>query len=191
MLSHTDLKKGIQIIINGQPVEVLEASLMFKGRGSSVMQTKLKNLVTGNVVAHTFRPSDTIEEADLKRIKLVFVYSHRGKFVFTKQKDGHTNQSERIELAQEQVGDRTQFLKQNQEIDGLVFKDKIISIILPIKVCLKVIEAPPGIKAGRAEAGTKQITLETGAKINTPLFLKQGDIVEVNTETGQYVRRVE
>jgi len=94
-------------------------------------------------------------------------------------------------LNQEQIGSQAQFLKPGQIVKTLIYKEKTINISLPIKVHLKVIEAPPGIRAGRAEAGTKQVTLETGAKINVPLFIKEGDIIEVNTQTGEYVRRIE
>lgn len=187
MLSHTDLKKGTQFILQGQPCEVLESSLNFRGRGSSVMQTKIKNLISGNITPQTFRQADTFEEAEITKIALEFVYANRGKFVFAKA----SNKSKRIELSEAQIGEGTKFLKANQEVVGLNFQGRIINVVLPVKVELKVTEAPPGIKAGRAEAGTKQVTLESGAKINAPLFIKQGDIVEVNTDTVEYVRRVE
>jgi len=94
-------------------------------------------------------------------------------------------------LAEAQIGEAGKFLKPNQIITGIKFQDKIVNVVLPIKVQLKVIEAPPGVKGERAQAGTKPVTMETGAKINVPLFVEQGDVIEVNTETGQYVRRVE
>ena len=94
-------------------------------------------------------------------------------------------------LTQEQIGESSQFLKPNETVGGLFFDEKIINILMPIKVKLKVIEAPPGIRMGRAEAGTKQATLETGAKINVPLFIEQGDVIEINTEKSEYVRRLE
>jgi elongation factor P len=94
-------------------------------------------------------------------------------------------------LAGEQIGPQVQFLKANQIVEALIFQNKIINISLPIKVQLKVIEAPPGIRGDRSQAGTKQITLETGAKINAPLFIEEGEVIEVNTETGEYVRRAD
>jgi len=184
MFSHNDLRKGTQIIFQGQPWEVLEYNLNFQGRGSSKMQAKIKNLITGNVVSKTFHPSDSFREAELKKVNLKFIYSHKGKYVF--QKD-----SRRTELQENILGVKAKFLKQNQELEGIVFENKIINVLIPIKMQLKVIESPPGIKAGRAEPGTKQVTLETGAVINVPLFIKEGDVVEVNTGTGEYVKRVE
>jgi len=186
MLAHNDLKKGILFIYNDQPYEVMEYSLSFKGRGHSVVQTKIKNLVTGNVISQNFKPSETFEEAELENIKLVFTYTHRDKYVFSNPED----KSNRIELTQEQVGDSVKFLKQNQEVTGLKFNDEIINIALPIKIQLKVTQAPPAVKGDRAESGYKQITLETGAIINAPLFVKEGDLVEVNTSTMEYVRRI-
>lgn len=187
MLSYGELKKGLKIILNKQPFEILQASPSFKGRGHSVLQVKLKNLITGTVISKTFHPSDTFKEADLEKIKLKFIYSRQGKYIFS-EKD---NPGKRLNLTEEQIGFGAQFLKSEQIVEGLSFEKEIINISLPIKVQLKVQEAPPGVRAGRSEAGTKQITLETGAKINVPLFIKEGDIIEINSETGEYVRRVE
>ncbi len=187
MLSYSDLKKGVKIILNKEPFEILESTPSFKGRGHSVLQVKLMNLISGNVVSKTFHPSDTFEEADLEKISLKFIYAHQEKYVFSEAE----NPAKRIELKEEQIGSGAQFLKPGETVAGAIFRDKVIGVSLPIKVFLKVKEAPPGIKAGRAEAGTKQVILETGAKINVPLFIKEGDIIEVNTQKGEYVRRVE
>jgi len=186
MLSHNDLKKGVLFIYNNLPYEVMEYSLSFKGRGHSVVQTKIKNLITGAVTSQNFKPSETFEEAELTRVKLAFVYSNRDKYIF----ENPENKSQRIELTNEQVGTGVNFLKQGQEVDGLKFNDKIINISLPIKITLEVTQSPPAVKGDRAESGYKQVTLETDAKINVPPFINEGDIVEVNTETMEYVRRV-
>ena len=150
------------------------------------MQVKIKNLKTGAMLSKTFHPGEEFDETELKKIGLTFIYTSGGKHVFCEKK----NKTKRIELNEEQVGAGAKFLKPEQEVEGLVFENEIIGITLPIKVELKVIEAPPGVRAGRAEAGAKQVVLETGAKINAPLFIEQGDMVEVNTGTGQYVRRL-
>lgn len=186
MINYSELRKGIKIILDNQPYEIIEFAPMFKARGSSVARTKLKNLITGNVVAKTFHPSDTFEEAELEKIELQFLYSHRDKFIFSEK----NNPSKRLELTREQLEQQAGFLKQNQIVQGTIFNKEIINISLPIKISLKVIEAPPGLQGNRAEAGTKTITLETGAKINTPLFINEGDVIEINTETGEYVRRI-
>jgi len=187
MLSHTDLKKGKIFILNGQPHLVLESSFVFKGRGSSIVQGKIKNLVTGNILSRTFHPGEEFEEAEIQKIKLLFLYSHRGQFWFQKEEDP----SIRFSLPENILGENTKFLKPKTSLEGLFFEDKIINISLPIKMVFKVIEAPPGVKGDRAQAGTKTVTIETGAKINAPLFIEEGDWIEVNTETGQYTKRVE
>jgi elongation factor P len=186
MLSHTDLKKGIMFIMEGQPFEVLDFSLNFQGRGSSTVQIKAKNLITGAVLSKTFHTGEEFEEAEIAKKDLRFLYSHQDQFFFCETE----GPSKRFFLNNEQVGLGAKFLKANQIVKGLVFKDKFINIELPIKVQLKVIEAPPGVKAGRAESGTKQIVLETGAKVQSPLFVEEGDIIEVNTETEEYVKRI-
>jgi len=187
MLSHNDLKKGIDFILNNQPYEVLESSLVFKGRGSSVVQTKIKNLITGSVFSKTFHAGEEFEEAEIEKIKVKFIYYNKDKFFFCHEKDP----SKRFDLNKEAIGHSAVFLKPNQIVEGLEFKGKIINVSLPIKVQLKVIEAPPGIKGDRAQGGTKAVKLETGAEVNVPLFVETNNIIEVNTEKGEYVRRVE
>ena len=186
MIDYSDLKKGTRINLNNQPHEITEAFPVFKGRGHSVLQVKLKNLITGNVLSETFHPSDSFEEAEIEKISAKFIYNHREKYVFSEE----GNPAKRFELSSDQIGSSAQFLKPNQKVEGIVFEGKVINIMLPIKINLKVTEAPPGIKGDRAQGGTKTITTETGVKVNVPLFIKEGDIVEINTETGEYVRRV-
>ena len=186
MLNHTDLKKGVEFLHNGYPWVVLDSSIMFKGRGSSCMQVKMKNLITGNVLNQNFKPSDNFKEPDIENKDLLFVYANKGKFIFCNPK----NKAERVELTEEQIGNGIKFLKPNTEVQGVLFQGKFVNIVLPIKVNLRVVEAPPSFRAGRAEAGTKQVVLETGATINAPIFINEGDTLEINTETEQYVKRV-
>jgi len=186
-IPYSELKKGVQIILNNQPHEIIEASSMFKARGHSVLQTKLKNLITGEVISKTFHPSDNLEKTEITKITAKFIYVHRNKFIFSKE----DNPSERFELNKEQIGSVIKFLRPDQVVVGIIFKNKIINISLPIKIQLKVKEAPPGIKGDRAQGGNKTVVLETGTEINVPLFIKEGDVVEINTEKGEYVRRIE
>lgn len=186
MLSHSDLKKGIKIILDGKPYEILKISFLKKARREVIVQTKIKDLITGSVFSRNFHQGETFEIAEIGRIKAKFLYSHRGKFFFCEQE----NPSRRFDLTEKQIGQSSQFLKQNQIVEALKFGEKIINISLPIKIQLKVIAAPPAVRGERAQPGTKQVILETGTKINVPLFIKEGDIVEINTETGEYVRRI-
>ena len=186
MLTYFDLRKGVKFILEGQPYEVLEFQPMRKALDVTVAQTKIRNFITGKVFEKNFHLGEKFEEAQIEKCEIKFIYSHRGKFYFEEVE----NKSPRFELSEEQIGLGAKFLKQNQPLTGIKFQGKIINVVLPIKVELKVKEAPPGLKGGRAEAGTKTITLETGTKINAPLFIEQGDTIEVNTEKGEYVRRV-
>lgn len=186
MLSHNELKKGTKFIFNGQPYEVLDSSFVFKGRGSSFSQTKIRNLISGSVITKTFHAGDELEEADVEKVKAKFLYCHRNKYFFCNQK----NPSFRFDLDREIIGENAVFLKPDENIEAIMFKGRIINISLPVKVQLKVVEAPPGVKGDRAQAGTKTVVLETGAELSVPLFIKAGNVVEINTEKGEYVRRV-
>ncbi len=186
MADFNELKTGKVITIQSQPYEIIEASLLFKGRGHSILQAKLKNLITGNSISKTFHPSDSFEEAEIEKTKAKFLYLRKDQFWFCEE----GNPKNRFFIQKEIIGESSNFLKQNTIVEGIVFNKEIINILLPIKVKLKVIESPPGIKGDRAQGGTKMITLETGAKLNTPLFIEQGDIIEVNTEKGEYTRRI-
>ena len=186
MLSHTDLKKGTLFIYNGQPFVVLDFSLNFQGRGGSTVQVKMKSLVNGNALSKVFHPSDNFEEAEVDKIQLKFIYSAKGEYIFCQPE----KPSQRIILTDEQAAGG-QFLKPEQMVTGLCFDEKIISVELPIKTQLKVIEAAAYLRGGRATEGTKEVILETGAKTQAPCFIKEGDIIEINTQTGEYARRVE
>jgi len=187
MLTHADLKKGIKIILDKEPYEVLEAKFLKKAQRRPVVQTKIKNLITGSVFDKNFHQGDVFKEAEIIKIRVKYLYNHRENYSFCNESD----QSKRFNLTQEQIGSKAKFLKQNQVIEAFLFNDKVINISLPIKVELKVIEAPPGIKGDRAQGGTKTVTLETKAQISAPLFIKEGDMLEINTETEEYVRRIE
>lgn len=186
MINHTELHKGTRIIIDNEPYEVLFSMPMKKAQRRVVIQAKIKNLLNGKFFDRNFHQGDVFEEAELLKSEAKFVYSSRGKYVFCEKDD----QSKRFELTQEQMGDASKFLKLNQIVETIIFNDKIINISLPIKIELKIKDAPPGIKGDRAQGGTKAVILESGAEVNVPLFIETGDTIEINTETGEYVRRV-
>lgn len=187
MLTHNDLKKGVRILIEGEPYEVLDSNLMKKAQRRVAIQTKLKNLLNGNVLDRNFHQGDVFEEAELSKFSAKFLYAHRGRYFFCEEE----NPSKRFDLGEELLGPQVNFLKPNEIVEAIVFNEKVVSLMIPIKIQLKVIEAPPGIKGDSAQGGTKIVTLETGVKISVPLFVEEGDMVEVNTETGQYSRRME
>jgi elongation factor P len=187
MLSYSELRPGVFFILDGQPYEVLEFSFLRMQQRKPVAQTKIKNLISGKIISRNFQPNETFEEAAINYKDVKFLYSHRDKFVFCET----NNPSQRFELNEQQIGDLTKFLKPNGQVEVIEFEGKIINIALPVKMDFKVIEAPPGIKGDTAQGGTKAVKIETGATINVPLFIDEGDIIRVNTQTGLYTERVE
>ncbi|MCX7589356.1 MAG: elongation factor P [Patescibacteria group bacterium] len=186
-LDYTELKKGLIIVLNGEPYEILESGFLRMQQRKAVMQTKLKSLISGKVIDRNFQPSDEIEEAEINRIDAIFIYQNKGEYWFYKK----DNPKERFALKEDILGNAALFLKPNIEIQALSFNDKIIQIKLPVKMEFEVVEAPPAIRGNTAQGGSKQVVIETGAKISVPLFVETGDIIRVNTETGEYVERVD
>lgn len=186
MLGVNELKKGVVILYEDQPYEIQETHHLKMQQRRPVVQTRMRNLLNNVSIERNFKQSDVFEEADIEKKTVVFLYNHRNDFVFH-EKD---KPQERFTLHEPIVGDKKQWLKPNTPVQALVFDGKIVSITIPIKMELKVKEAPPGLKGDTAQGGTKAVTLETGAVIQAPLFIEEGDTVSVNTELGTYVERV-
>ncbi len=186
MLSFSELGRNSRIVIEKEPYEIIESSHMVKGRGKSVLQVKLKNMKTGNLISRTIRPSESFKEADISKMNIKFLYRNKGKYFFCEE----SSPKNRFSLDEDKLVLGLKFLKEGESVEGILFEDDIINIVPPIKVLIKVVDAPPGLKGDRAQAGTKVVKLESGAEIDVPLFIKEGDIIEVNSETGEYVRRV-
>ncbi|MGB9609062.1 MAG: elongation factor P, partial [Minisyncoccia bacterium] len=185
-LDYTELKKGLIIVLNNEPYEIIDSGFLRMQQRKAVMQTKLKSLISGKVIDRNFQASDEIEEAEIEKTEAVFIYENKGEYWFHQK----NNPKERFSLKADVLGNAALFLKPNTEIQALIFKDKIIQVKLPVKMDFEVIEAPPAIRGNTAQGGSKQVTIETGAKISVPLFVETGDIIKVNTETGEYVERV-
>ncbi len=186
MLKQTELKKGKIIIVDDNPYEIIKHSHLVKGRGKAIVQAQLKNLSNGKMLQKTFHAGDDVEEAELEKIDVIFSHSHRGKFFFYKK----DNPSYRFSLAEEDLGEKINYLTEKTAVTTILFNEKIIGITIPIKMAFRVKEAPPGIKGDRAEGGTKFVIIETGKSISVPLFIKEGDLIEINTESGEYIRRM-
>jgi elongation factor P len=165
--------------MDGAPYEVLDAHVFRKQQRKPVNQTKLRNIITGKVTEAAFHVSDKVEEANLSLKPAKYIYANRGEFWFCDP----ANPSDRFQLMRDVIGQQGAFLKPNTIVDALVFDEKIISLSIPIKVELMVKDAPPAVRGNTAQGGTKQITLETGATVQAPLFVNEGDLVRINTET--------
>ena len=186
MLAISDLKLGTICQINNEPYEVIWAQHVQMGRGGAILRLRLKNLISGNVLEKTLKGADTLAEADLNRRQVNFLYSDSQNFHFMT-----TDSYEQIDLGAGIIGDKAHFLKEGVEINLLESNDRIISVQLPIKMDFKFTAAPPGVRGNSTQGKvTKVATIETGYQLNVPLFVKEGEIIRVNTETGEYVERV-
>ncbi len=184
MLGHTDLKKGVLIEVDGAPQQVIDSSHIAMGRGGAVMRTKLKNLLTGAMTEKSFRGSDKITEPDMERVSMQFLYGSGDEFVFM---NGTTFDQETLNA--EMVGDASKYLTEEATVQLLKFNGRVISLEMPNSVFLKVTEAGMGAKGDTANAALKPAIVETGAELMVPMFVKQGDIIKVDTRTGAYLER--
>lgn len=186
MLEYNEITVGKQIIFDNEPWEVVASHVFRKQQRKPVNATKLKNLITGRMTEYSFHVSEKAEEADIESKNIKFIYERNGEYWFHEESDP----SKRFSLSGEQVGFGAKFLKKDAVVKAMVFEEKIIGVKLPIKVELKVVEAPPSTKGNTAQGGNKVVKVETGASVNTPLFINEGDIIRINTETGEYAERV-
>ena len=185
MIDYNEITAGRFVVLDGQPYECLTSQISKKSRQKASNQAKLKNLITGKVVEKAFHQSDSVEEAEITKKTVAFIYENRGEFWFHDEGDPKS----RFALSADLIGAAGKFLKEKTNIDAVMFGEEIIGIKLPIKMELEVTEAADAVKGNTAQGATKQVTLETGATITVPLFVSRGDIVRVNTETGEYVER--
>ena len=186
VLSYSEIIQKKVIIFNDEPCLVLSCHIFRKQQRKPVNATKLKNLMTGKVTEYSFHQSEKIEEAEIDSRELKYLYNNRGDWWFIEPNDP----TKRFKFTEEQVGPQGRFLKQNSLITQLLFKEASMGFKFPIVAELKVTDAPPGVKGDTVTGGQKVVTLETGATISVPLFVNEGDILKINTETGEYRERV-
>jgi len=186
MLEYNEIAPRKFIILDGEPYEVLSSHVFRKQQRKPVNQTKLKGLMSGRVVEKSFHQAEKAEEADMGVREIMYLFNKRGQYWFCELND----KGNRYELPEQTLGEQVRFLKENTVVEALIFDEKVIGIHMPIKVELKVTEAPPNVKGNTATGGYKVVTLETEATIDVPMFINAGDVIRINTETGQYVERV-
>ncbi|MCB9809110.1 elongation factor P [Candidatus Nomurabacteria bacterium] len=193
MLNYNEVKQRSRIIVEDEPWEVVEAQVSRKQQNKPVNKTKLKNMISGRVIEYTFHVSDRVHEAEVEKRDMTYLYyqDKKGEYWFADA----DNPKNRFTLAKELIGDGIKYMTENSTVIALVFRqgdgEQIIGIEYPMKVELAVTEAPPNIKGDTATGGRKVVTVETGATVNAPLFINTGDVILVNTETGDYSERVE
>jgi elongation factor P len=184
MIGINDLKNGTVFEHEGQPWLVLEYLHSKMGRGGAVLKTKIRNIITGSTVQKTFQGSDKFEEVKLERKTAQYLYKDGNGYVFMDEVT-----FDQFTLPIDVVGEAAKYTKEGESVELHYYKDKPISLNIPIKVKLKVVEAEDADKGNTAGGATKPLTLETGTIIHGPLFIKKGDTIVVDTRTGTYVER--
>lgn len=186
ILSYNEIVQKTLIEYNNEPYEVLSSHVFRMQQRKPVNQTKLRNLVSGKVTEISFHQSETVPEADIAKMEAQYLYTNRGESWFAEE----GNPKNRFAFPEDAVSEKVKWLKQNSTVEVMLYKEKPITVSIPVKVDLRVTEAPPAIKGDTATGGNKLVTLETGAGVLTPLFINEGDIIKINTDTGEYVERV-
>ena len=186
VLAYNEILQKLVIEYENAPYEVLSSHIFRMQQRKPVNNTKLRNVITGRVIEISFHQNETAEEADNETMDARYLYTAKGEAWFAE--DG--NPKNRFSFDEAAIHEKLQWLIQNAPVEVLVYKEKPASIKIPIKLDLKVTEAPPAVRGDTATGGDKLVTVESGATVTTPLFINVGDVIKVNTDTGDYVERV-
>jgi len=186
MLEYSEIKERKYIVFEGEPWEVISSHVFRKQQRKPVNATKLRNLITGRITEVSFHVSEKVEEAEIGKKEVKYLYTNKGEYWFAEADD----LSKRFKLPEEMIGEAAKFLKPDILVDVMLFNEKIIGLKVPIKMELKVVEAHDTTRGNTAQGASKIVKLETGVEIQVPMFIKEGDIVRINTETGEYADRV-
>jgi elongation factor P len=185
MPSTTDIRKGLKIQIDGVPYHITEHQFVKPGKGQAFTRCKIKNLITGNVIERTWKSGEAVELADVETRKMGYSWDEGDTLVFM-----DTNTGDQIHVEKDKVGDDAKWLTEGLDVNVTLFNGNAIGIELPPSVVLQITHSEPGVKGDTASGATKPATLSTGATINVPLFIKEGEWVKVDTASGQYLERV-
>jgi elongation factor P len=186
LLTITELKPGRAVSLDGEPYIVVASQFGRKSQSKANMQCKLRNLRTGAVIARNFQGSEMVEPADIGYRRVQYLYKDDTGYTFM-----DSESYDQFPLSEDVLGDAGQYLLEGGEVDALMFEDKPIGIQLKPTVDLKVVETSPGVRGDTATGGNKPAKLASGLSVNVPLFINEGDVIKVNTETGAYMSRVE
>jgi elongation factor P len=185
MISSNDFRNGVTIELDGQVYTVVDFLHVKPGKGSAFVRSKLKNVKTGAVLERTFRAGEKVSRAHLERREMQYLYQTGEQYVFM-----DSSNYEQVTLDKNQVGDAVRFLAENLTVWLLMYEGQCLGLDLPTAVDLAISQTAPGVRGDTAAGGTKPATLETGAVIQVPLFIDEGEVVRVDTRTGLYVERV-
>ncbi|MCG3174923.1 MAG: Elongation factor P [Myxococcota bacterium] len=185
MYETSDFRKGLKIEINGQPYDIVEFQHVKPGKGNAFTRTRIKNLLTGNTLEMTFKSGEKVGKPDLANREMQYLYVQDGNYYFMDNEN-----YEQIFVPREVLGEAADFMQENILVQVLIYNGKPIAVELPVFVILKVVQTDPGFKGDTATNASKPATLETGAKINVPLFVNEGDVLKIDTRSWEYVERV-
>lgn len=184
MISTSDFRTGTTVTIDGDAWQVIDFQHVKPGKGAAFVRAKIRNLCTGSVIERTFNPADKMPKAHIVRREVEYLYENDGQYTFM---DLETY--EQSELTKETLGSALNFIKENNKIAIQIYDGKIIGLDLPVAVELTVVETDPGIRGDTATGGTKPATTDTGYVVKVPLFINVGDVLRVDTRTGEYLER--
>ena len=181
----TDIRKGLKIQIDGVPYAVVDHQFVKPGKGQSFTRCRIKNLTTGAVIERTWKSGESVELADVDTRKMTYSWDEGDSLVFM-----DTNTGDQLNVMKDKVGDEVRFVSEGLECEVTVYNGTPIGIEVPPSVVLQITESEPGIKGDTASGATKPAKLSTGAVVNVPLFIKEGEWVKVDTRSGDYLERV-
>ena len=184
MITSNDFRPGVTIEIDGQVWQVVEFQHVKPGKGAAFVRAKIKNLETGAVVERTWNAGEKVQDGHVDRRQLQYLYENEGMYCFM---DNETY--EQIELNKDTLGTAVNFLKEDMTVSVMMFKGKVIGIDLPASVTLKVVETEPGVRGDTATGATKPAIVETGAQVMVPLFVNEGEVIKIDTRSGEYLSR--
>lgn len=185
MISAGDFRNGITLDMDGNIYQIIEFQHVKPGKGAAFVRTKLKNIISGGVVEKTFRPTEKFPQARIDRVEMQYLYSDGDLYHFM-----NTETYDQIALNEEAIGDALKFVKENEMVKVCSYNGNVFAVEPPLFVELEVTETEPGFKGDTATGATKPATVETGAVVYVPLFVEQGDVLKIDTRTGEYLSRV-
>lgn len=183
--STSDMKPGVKVLFDGDPYSILENEYVKPGKGQAFNRLKIRNLKTGRVIEKTLRSADTAEAADIVEVEMQYLYTD-GEFWHFMDPTNY----EQLTADKIKVGDAAQWLKEQDTVKVLLWNGVPLQVTPPIFVTLKIVETDPGLRGDTVTGGNKPAKLETGAIVKVPLFLNEGEVVKVDTRTGEYLNRV-
>lgn len=183
--STTDFRKNLKISYNDEPWVILEAQHVKPGKGVAFVKTRMRNLITGRVLEKNFRSGDSVDDPEVSDREMQYLYTDGTQYTFMDNAN-----YEQVEIQAEALEEQVKYLTENLSVQILFWKGRPINIDLPNHIVMEVTNAPPGVKGDTATGATKPVTVETGAEINVPLYIKEGEKIKVDTRTGDFVERV-